>query len=222
MPPELGNIATGDCDTLPATLAYVPNALPVTLCACTAPARRVSATRNLRVMVVLLERSVIAGQAMLLDVATRQNAVPCVHVSDRDLDVVVSDARLGDIARVIHFERHIFERAVVARVEPAQTAEPTAPRIARSLVGRGREERHLAVEREAAPEFVRVVLVPLDVAAAVGRRACTGRPRLEPERGEVMRLDRKSTRLNSSHVKISYAVFCLKKKKKKANKELKR
>src|SRR5436309_3732570 len=30
--------------------------------------------------------------------------------------------------------------------------------------------------------------------------------------------DRKSTRLNSSHVKISYAVFCLKKKKKKKNK----
>src|SRR5690606_40426303 len=28
--------------------------------------------------------------------------------------------------------------------------------------------------------------------------------------------DRKSTRLNSSHVKISYAVFCLKKKKKQA------
>src|SRR5437868_12800352 len=28
------------------------------------------------------------------------------------------------------------------------------------------------------------------------------------------RLDRKSTRLNSSHVSISYAVFCLKKKKK--------
>src|SRR5690349_22880162 len=29
-------------------------------------------------------------------------------------------------------------------------------------------------------------------------------------------LDRKSTRLNSSHVEISYAVFCLKKKKKKS------
>src|SRR5690606_39359609 len=28
-------------------------------------------------------------------------------------------------------------------------------------------------------------------------------------------IDRKSTRLNSSHVKISYAVFCLKKKKEK-------
>src|SRR5439155_27221082 len=30
--------------------------------------------------------------------------------------------------------------------------------------------------------------------------------------------DRKSTRLNSSHVAISYAVFCLKKKKKNTNK----
>src|SRR5438874_3800544 len=30
--------------------------------------------------------------------------------------------------------------------------------------------------------------------------------------------DRKSTRLNSSHVEISYAVFCLKKKKKHKNK----
>src|SRR2546427_1587584 len=30
-----------------------------------------------------------------------------------------------------------------------------------------------------------------------------------------VRIDRKSTRLNSSHSQISYAVFCLKKKKKK-------
>src|SRR5437773_9436425 len=30
--------------------------------------------------------------------------------------------------------------------------------------------------------------------------------------------DRKSTRLNSSHITISYAVFCLKKKKKNSNK----
>src|SRR3712207_6933317 len=33
------------------------------------------------------------------------------------------------------------------------------------------------------------------------------------ERGHVLQLDRKSTRLNSSHANISYAVFCLKKKK---------
>src|SRR3712207_7482988 len=31
--------------------------------------------------------------------------------------------------------------------------------------------------------------------------------------GAAERLDRKSTRLNSSHANISYAVFCLKKKK---------
>src|SRR3712207_7812646 len=45
---------------------------------------------------------------------------------------------------------------------------------------------------------------------------------LEHERGGIDRVaanrrldleDRKSTRLNSSHVKISYALFCLKKKK---------
>src|SRR5690606_41842657 len=35
-----------------------------------------------------------------------------------------------------------------------------------------------------------------------------------PERQYRHDRDRKSTRLNSSHVKISYAVFCLKKKKK--------
>src|SRR5699024_7998018 len=35
----------------------------------------------------------------------------------------------------------------------------------------------------------------------------------------LRRRDRKSTRLNSSHVSISYAVFCLKKKKKHKNNE---
>src|SRR5438067_13799685 len=39
--------------------------------------------------------------------------------------------------------------------------------------------------------------------------SCSG-----PTRREIFS-DRKSTRLNSSHVSISYAVFCLKKKKKK-------
>src|SRR5690554_7585669 len=45
----------------------------------------------------------------------------------------------------------------------------------------------------------------------LGRRARAGAP--GPARRQ--NLDRKSTRLNSSHVRISYAVFCLKKKKKK-------
>src|SRR5207247_8397776 len=41
---------------------------------------------------------------------------------------------------------------------------------------------------------------------------CTKCP---PKRSPKSRTDRKSTRLNSSHEWISYAVFCLKKKKKK-------
>src|SRR5690606_40974190 len=38
-------------------------------------------------------------------------------------------------------------------------------------------------------------------------------PLTGPPLGGFLTTDRKSTRLNSSHVKISYAVFCLKKKK---------
>src|SRR5207302_8633819 len=42
---------------------------------------------------------------------------------------------------------------------------------------------------------------------------CLGQCWSEVQRLQGELLDRKSTRLNSSHVKISYAVFCLKKKK---------
>src|SRR5437868_11979558 len=45
---------------------------------------------------------------------------------------------------------------------------------------------------------------------ARGRRS----PSARRGRADGLRRDRKSTRLNSSHVSISYAVFCLKKKKK--------
>src|SRR2546430_13237202 len=40
-----------------------------------------------------------------------------------------------------------------------------------------------------------------------------GRRQSLPPRGRPPRADRNSTRLNSSHSQISYAVFCLKKKK---------
>src|SRR6266496_5943527 len=49
-------------------------------------------------------------------------------------------------------------------------------------------------------------------------------PRMGPRLRPLPRLrkDRKSTRLNSSHVEISYAVFCLKKKKKKKKQQSKK
>src|SRR5438874_3257449 len=46
-------------------------------------------------------------------------------------------------------------------------------------------------------------------------RRTLGRAFRRHQRVRAAREDRKSTRLNSSHVEISYAVFCLKKKKKK-------
>src|SRR5438270_10553467 len=49
-----------------------------------------------------------------------------------------------------------------------------------------------------------------------GGRTCLGR-RAHGEHGLE---DRKSTRLNSSHSQISYAVFCLKKKKKSRSSEM--
>src|SRR5205807_7315804 len=42
----------------------------------------------------------------------------------------------------------------------------------------------------------------------------TAHPAQHGPRGDPQHQDRKSTRLNSSHLVISYAVFCLKKKKK--------
>src|SRR2546428_5477927 len=57
-----------------------------------------------------------------------------------------------------------------------------------------------------------------DQAPAGGVRAGAARSRPSGPRDRVLHLsvadgDRKSTRLNSSHDQISYAVFCLKKKK---------
>src|SRR5438874_6085736 len=56
--------------------------------------------------------------------------------------------------------------------------------------------------------------------AARGHAEARPVPQRRPGHDEVRVEDRKSTRLNSSHVEISYAVFCLKKKKKKKKKTL--
>src|SRR2546430_3830999 len=60
-------------------------------------------------------------------------------------------------------------------------------------------ERHRRLERE--------------TARGVGHARFDDRHGLPEDAGRTL-IDRKSTRLNSSHSQISYAVFCLKKKKK--------
>src|SRR5690554_1275026 len=118
------------------------------------------------------------------------------------------------------------------------TAMPRARRTSRTLIRRpcrpGAGASHplddrgvghataLAHRLEAVP-----AAGPLQLVEQGGHEACTRGPEgmtecdgttidvgALPQGGR----DRKSTRLNSSHVRISYAVFCLKKKKKKKHK----
>src|SRR6266480_6904280 len=56
------------------------------------------------------------------------------------------------------------------------------------------------------------ILPPCRIHSPIWRGAIATRPW---PGGATCSTDRKSTRLNSSHMSISYAVFCLKKKKKK-------
>src|SRR5688572_32208242 len=92
------------------------------------------------------------------------------------------------------FVRHRWARRYILRVLDDGTLRVTVPR-------RGsKREAEAFVERSAAwiaKHRERVLAQPV---------------RPAPHSGEG---DRKSTRLNSSHSQISYAVFCLKKKKKK-------
>src|SRR2546426_4847807 len=55
---------------------------------------------------------------------------------------------------------------------------------------------------------------PVDESEIIERRRVRAQPQIEQQRAmRPAERDRKSTRLNSSHLVISYAVFCLKKKK---------
>src|SRR2546426_3682220 len=89
--------------------------------------------------------------------------------------------------------RTVHRRADAGRAEPEQRLAGVA--VVARYEGDGRDSGKLAYEPGHRRELV--------AAAGVDR---------EDER--VHPLDRKSTRLNSSHLVISYAVFCLKKKKK--------
>src|SRR3712207_8857486 len=88
---------------------------------------------------------------------------------------------------------------------PYTTLFRSSPRGRRGRPGRSARDarrggtgRSAATCRHVSPEVVTVAAGPA-----------------EKRRGR----DRKSTRLNSSHANISYAVFCLKKKKKRNNKD---
>src|SRR5262245_65228346 len=91
---------------------------------------------------------------------------------------------------------------LIIRRPPKSTLFPYTTLFRSQLSARGREQRAL---RPASPP------------ARPGRRPHARGRRARPRAFGFFE-DRKSTRLNSSHLGISYAVFCLKKKKKKKDK----
>src|SRR2546427_5991172 len=84
------------------------------------------------------------------------------------------------------------------RRPPRSTLFPYTTLFRSGHADRAHERRDAAPDGGTAP-----AVRPAHAAAQGAYRACAARQR-----------DRKSTRLNSSHSQISYAVFCLKKKKK--------
>src|SRR2546426_2781637 len=79
----------------------------------------------------------------------------------------------------------------------------SAPEVSQAL-------QHIARPRPAEDETCQPLQVKSD--SDLDERSVIAKPRGED--ADISGLDRKSTRLNSSHLVISYAVFCLKKKKK--------
>src|SRR2546429_77853 len=102
-------------------------------------------------------------------------------------------------------------RAPLLVAGPPQNLEaPVVFVPGRRGVGRNARRNHFRQGRDVLTELLEIVntILPTDVCVLVHRNA-HGHDVLRI----VAEIDRKSTRLNSSHGYISYAVFCLKKKK---------
>src|SRR5690606_40600057 len=104
----------------------------------------------------------------------------------------------GSPASAHHLLRHSFPTRRSSDLAAEPPAEPTPADRTAEETARARA----IIEEVVHFDFDRSDIRP-DAAAILERKA------------RVLKAnpDRKSTRLNSSHVKISYAVFCLKKKK---------
>src|SRR5947209_11003907 len=141
--------------------------------------------------------------------------------------------RLGEDYDLNEHAQDVRERTQGARDQAARAAEE-ASRVAREVGGRMREAGQKASERAgdvlggakkyyknaARAADIGVRATRLTTASSVGLFRAYDWARQNPKQAIVITLslaagerDRKSTRLNSSHANISYAVFCLKKKK---------
>src|SRR6266498_3088344 len=155
------------------------------------------------------------GHGELVDEA---EGVHARRVGERPLHVTVPGHSRGD-RRILRREVE-SERAPAAKARHAQSIR-LRPRLLLGVVGGGADIAEILGPGDLTRDLPHLLeILPLHAALAMIE---LGRDRVEAGLGEapddvfvvlVVARDRKSTRLNSSHVRISYAVFCLKKKTK--------
>src|ERR1035438_10571396 len=123
---------------------------------------------------------------------------PALHVFSSDATITLETP--SDWRSAMRVPAHLALLAFVAAGAPAM-AQPLEPEQA-SLLEKAREA---AIRySESLPDFICTEVV---------RRTQDAQGNGRWRTLDTLTLDRKSTRLNSSHLGISYAVFCLKKKK---------
>src|SRR3712207_7053157 len=86
----------------------------------------------------------------------------------------------------------------------AHLIEVSLPRPPHPYKGFGTHKEHIGQAKQHDVIIHELAILGCVLIYLILPHACSGR----------LHIDRKSTRLNSSHANISYAVFCLKKKKK--------
>src|SRR5207248_4711379 len=123
----------------------------------------------------------------------------------------------GALGRRFARVRELYARSPLPREGPTQSTVVAQPAIVTASLAGLRALQEVGIEAVAAVGHSLGEIVALHWAGAVDPAAAV---RIAAARGCAMAAlaqptDRKSTRLNSSHRTISYAVFCLKKKKKK-------
>src|SRR5438067_9006729 len=135
-------------------------------------------------------------------------------------DRETSRSTANDIRVVLADDHQLFRQGLKALLE-----------LERGITIAGEASDGLEVQRVSLEQKANVVLMDINMPIVDGLSATRELLRANPEIGVIIlsmhheeghvfqalarnSSDRKSTRLNSSHVSISYAVFCLKKKKK--------
>src|SRR5256885_11786385 len=118
------------------------------------------------------------------------------------------------------FKKRVQMRMGSARSDPhVPWGEPASlryrnPRVAEIKPGPAadysREVAAVSEERARMSKFAVLVALLALCGAGVAQAQDSGDAKVEELRAKLRALDRKSTRLNSSHLVISYAVFCLK------------